>query len=322
MELISVIVPVYNVEKYLPACIESILCQTYSELEIILVNDGSPDKCPEICDEYAKKDSRVKVIHQSNQGLSSARNTGIDNSSGKYIIFVDSDDTIEPTMVEDLYTCVIKYNCSMAACGRKYVFEDGKVVCKVPDNIEKVFSFSDAIREMNTYFYFDMSAWAKIYKRELFDNIRFPVGRLSEDFFIMYKLIALSQKVAYISKPLYNYLQRKSSISRNKNINHDFITAAREQMEFLDKNYPELAIIGHTAYASANLTVLDFYIKNGVDCPREKLNEFRKAVRDNMEYIKSNKYLSKSKRIQFSLFLFSYHIYKLVFSIYRKVVRV
>jgi len=93
-------------------------------------------------------------------------------------------------------------------------------------------------------------------------------------------------------------------------------------MEFLDKNYPELAIIGHTAYASANLTVLDFYIKNGVDCPREKLNEFRKAVRDNMEYIKSNKYLSKSKRIQFSLFLFSYHIYKLVFSIYRKVVRV
>jgi len=85
MELISVIVPVYNVEKYLPACIESILCQTYSELEIILVNDGSPDKCPEICDEYAKKDSRVKVIHQSNQGLSSARNTGIDNSSGKYI---------------------------------------------------------------------------------------------------------------------------------------------------------------------------------------------------------------------------------------------
>lgn len=322
MELISIIIPIYQVEKYLQKCIESVINQTYKHLEIILIDDGSLDNCPKICDEYAKKDSRIVVIHQKNSGLSAARNTGIENSTGEYLVFVDSDDTVELNLVEDLYKCVKKSNCKMAACGRKFVFEDGKVICKLPKNLERVFSFNEAIIEMNNFYFFDMSAWGKIYNRNLFENIRFPEGKLSEDYFIMYQIIELAQKVAYISKPLYNYLQRTSSISRNKKINHDFILAAKEQMENLENRYPELKSVLHTAYASANLTVADFYIKNRVKCSSQHVNEFRMAIKENLKYINNNKNISISKKIQFYLFLFNYKIYKFIFVIYRKLRRV
>ena len=124
-ELISVIVPIYNVEKYLENCVNSILNQTYDNLEIILVDDGSPDRCPELCDKFAMLDNRIRVIHQQNGGLSKARNSGIDVARGKYLVFVDSDDTIENELIRKLYICLKKYNCKMAACSRNYVFEDG-----------------------------------------------------------------------------------------------------------------------------------------------------------------------------------------------------
>lgn len=321
-KLISLIVPIYNVEKFLPGCIESIMGQTYENIEIILVDDGSPDSCPQICDEYAGKDARIRVIHQKNKGLSGARNTGIENAQGEYLIFVDSDDTVEPTMVEDLYTYATENDCAIVACGRNYVFEDGQVICKITDEKSKVYNFEDAMHEMNTFTLFDMSAWAKIYKKELFESIRFPEGKLSEDYYIAYKLFDMAQSIGYVAKPLYNYLQRQSSISRNKKINHDFAYAAKEQMDFLDSKYPELSVLGHTAYASANLTVYDFYIKNGVKCPKDKLLEFKKAVKENMGYIRKNNRISKAKRIQFELFAKCTILYKMVFVLYRKMRRV
>ena len=322
MELISIIVPVYKVEKYLNKCINSILDQTYQNIEIILVDDGGKDKCPMICDEYAKIDQRVKVIHQENRGLSGARNVGIEMAKGEYLIFVDSDDTIEKTLVKDLYECAKKNNTPIAICGRRYVFEDGTIICKQPDNIEKTFDFKDAIIEMNKFDLFDMSAWAKIYKHDIFEKIRFPEGKLSEDYFIMYKLIELSGKVSYISKPLYNYMQRDNSISRNKNINHDFIEAAKKQLEDLEDKYPDLKETLHIAYASANLTVLDFYIKNEVKCPKEKIREFRNVVKENIIYIKSNKNIKITKKFQFYIFLLNYTLYKVIFKIFRKIRRV
>lgn len=321
-ELISVIVPIYNVEKYLEKCVNSILKQTYINLEIILVDDGSPDRCPEICDKLAKTDDRIIVIHQLNGGLSKARNIGIDVAKGAYLVFVDSDDTVECELIEKLYKCLKKYDCKMAACGRKYVFEDGKILCKVTEGIDTVYEFGDAIKEMNAFRLFDMSAWAKIYAKELFSTIRFPEGKLSEDYFVMYKLIDLANKVGYISDPLYNYLQRTSSISRNKKINHDFIEAAQTQMDYLDDKYPELKQVSHTAFASANLTVYDFYIKNGVKCPKEKKEEFRKNVQDNIEYINSNVNISLVKKVQFKLFIKNYLLYNIVFKLYRKLRRV
>jgi len=319
---ISIIIPIYNVEKYLPACVESILQQTYKNLEVILVDDGSPDRCPVICDELAQKDDRIQVIHQKNKGLSGARNTGIDNAQGDYLIFVDSDDTVEQTLVEELYTYAEKWNCAIVACGRNYIFEDGQIVCKIAHDESKVYGFEEAMQEMNSFRLFDMSAWAKIYRKELFEDIRFPEGKLSEDYYIMYKLFDKAQTIGYVAKPLYNYLQRQSSISRNKKINHDFADAAKKQMEFLDDKYPQMSVLGHTAYASANLTVYDFYLKNGVKCPKDKLLEFKKAVRDNLVYIRKNKNISKAKRIQFELFDKCAVIYKGVFVLYRKIRRV
>lgn len=319
---ISIIIPIYNVEKYLPACVESILQQTYKNLEVILVDDGSPDRCPVICDELAQKDDRIRVIHQKNKGLSGARNTGIDNAQGDYLIFVDSDDTVEQTLVEELYTYAEKWNCAIVACGRNYIFEDGQIVCKIVRDESKVYGFEEAMQEMNSFRLFDMSAWAKIYRKELFEDIRFPEGKLSEDYYIMYKLFDKAQTIGYVAKPLYNYLQRQSSISRNKKINHDFADAAKKQMEFLDDKYPQMSVLGHTAYASANLTVYDFYLKNGVKCPKDKLLEFKKAVRDNLVYIRKNKNISKAKRIQFELFDKCAVIYKGVFVLYRKIRRV
>ena len=225
-------------------------------------------------------------------------------------------------MVEDLYTYAIENDCAIVACGRNYVFEDGQIICKITDEKSKVYNFEDAMYEMNTFTLFDMSAWAKIYKKELFLNIRFPEGKLSEDYYIAFKLIDLAQAVGYVAKPLYNYLQRQSSISRNKKINHDFAYAAKEQMEYLDEKYPKLSVLGHTAYASANLTVYDFYIKNGVKCPKEKIVEFKNAVKDNLEYIRKNRRISKAKRIQFELFSINTIIYKVVFVLYRKMRRV
>ncbi len=319
---ISIIIPIYNVEKYLPTCVESILQQTYKNLEVILVDDGSPDRCPVICDELAQKDDRIRVIHQKNKGLSGARNTGIDNAQGDYLIFVDSDDTVEQTLVEELYTYAEKWNCAIVACGRNYIFEDGQIVCKIAHDESKVYGFEEAMQEMNSFRLFDMSAWAKIYRKELFEDIRFPEGKLSEDYYIMYKLFDKAQTIGYVAKPLYNYLQRQSSISRNKKINHDFADAAKKQMEFLDDKYPQMSVLGHTAYASANLTVYDFYLKNGVKCPKDKLLEFKKAVRDNLVYIRKNKNISKAKRIQFELFDKCAVIYKGVFVLYRKIRRV
>lgn len=319
---ISIIIPIYNVEKYLPACVESILQQTYKNLEIILVDDGSPDRCPVICDDLAQKDDRIRVIHQKNKGLSGARNTGIENARGDYLIFVDSDDTVEQTLVEELYTYAEKWNCAIVACGRNYIFEDGQIVCKIAHDESKVYGFEEAMQEMNSFRLFDMSAWAKIYRRELFEDIRFPEGKLSEDYYIMYKLFDKAQTIGYVAKPLYNYLQRQSSISRNKKINHDFADAAKKQMEFLDDKYPQMSVLGHTAYASANLTVYDFYLKNGVKCPKDKLLEFKKTVRNNLVYIRKNKNISKAKRIQFELFDKCAVLYKGVFVLYRKIRRV
>ena len=320
--LISIIVPIYNVEKYLEKCIDSILCQTYTNFELILVDDGSPDSCGKICDTYKEKDSRIIVIHKENGGLSSARNAGLDIAKGEYIGFVDSDDYVEPFMYAELLNAVLKDKCKLAVCNINYVFEDGKVITKVKNASNKIFKFEDAILEMNTYRLFDMGAWSKLYHRSLFDEIRFPERKLSEDFYIMYKIFDKAQKVTYVAKSCYNYLQRKNSITKNKKINHDFASAAYEQMIYLDEKYPELEVVAHTSYASSILTVYDFYLKNRVECSRETKKQFIGIVKENMSFIKKAGYLSKAKRIQFRLFIVCPRIYNLVFVFYRKIKRV
>ncbi len=209
--VISVIVPVYNVEKYLNLCVNSILNQSYKNLEIILVDDGSPDNCPKICDEYEKLDPRIKVIHKENGGLSDARNAGIEVATGEYIGFVDSDDYIAPDMYDSLYKIITENDCDMAVCravivgeGEAAIYEDSREICVLDSKV--------ALRQMICNRLFTVNAWNKLYKRDLFREIRFPKGLLYEDLATTYKLIMLSNRVAYSPMKKYAYLQRQGSI--------------------------------------------------------------------------------------------------------------
>lgn len=211
--LISVIVPVYNVEQYLSKCVDSILGQTYTNLEVILVDDGSPDNCGHICDEYAEKDRRIKVIHKKNGGLSDARNAAIDVAKGEYITFVDSDDTITPDYIETLYQLVNKYQCKIGvACLQTYL-EGANPSISQPKYREKELFILDGIQEMFYQELFDTTAPCKIFHRSLFEtSIRFPVGLLYEDLATTFRLMYKADKVAFCNRIIYNYLLRPNSI--------------------------------------------------------------------------------------------------------------
>ena len=223
MKLISVIVPVYNTEKYIEKCVMSILNQTYKNLEIILIDDGSTDNSAHICDSFAEKDDRVTVIRQPNGGVSSARNTGLDNTHGDYIMFVDSDDYIAPNMIEFLSENI--GDTDIAMCGYNSVDENGNL--SPQENV----TVADGIISTDifwNYFYTDtriyyVTFWAKLYKSHLWNNVRFPLNTLHEDEFAVHQIISQCSKIAVSKKPLYFYLQRESSIMhtqfKTKNLN-------------------------------------------------------------------------------------------------------
>ena len=240
--LISVIIPVYNVEKYIYKCVESIKNQTYKNLEIILVDDGSPDNCPQICDELSKSDSRIKVIHKKNGGLSDARNTGIKKSSGEYIFFADSDDYVEITIIEKLYNALKASQADMSICGYRLVDESGNELSKHNKFESREFTKSEVLQAMadRTYNWILGVAWNKLYKRSLFNNISYPKGKLHEDDYVSHELYNLCEKVCVINENLYNYVQRNGSIINSAwNVHHaDGAEALLNRIDFAYKyNY-------------------------------------------------------------------------------------
>lgn len=210
-KLISVIVPCYNVEQYLPRCIDSILKQTYKNLEVWLVDDGSPDRCGEICDEYAKTDSRIKVIHKKNGGLSDARNAALDIAKGEYIVFVDSDDYIAPNHIRGLYDLLTEYHADIAV-NPPCVFLQGNMPRPCGDDKIYIFSGHEAFQNMFYQKQIETSAWGKMYKRELFEGIRYPYGLYFEDNPTTYKLLLKSNRVVFQNRQSYFYLIRSNSI--------------------------------------------------------------------------------------------------------------
>ena len=213
--LISVIVPVYNVEKYLERCIDSIIDQTYKNIEIIIVNDGSTDNCASIIKGLQEKDSRIKSYYQANAGLSAARNTGIENSSGDYYLFVDSDDYIHPQMVEILYKNLIDYEADLSVCDLHWI-EEGKDAEEYVQNNPVVYSGKEVLRKLIGDDLISVVAWNKLYKKEIFKDIRYPVGRLHEDEFVIHKILSKCNKSVYTDAKLYYYIKRKGSIVRVK----------------------------------------------------------------------------------------------------------
>lgn len=244
-KLISVIVPVYNVELYLKDCVESLLNQTYKNLEIILVDDGSTDNSGVMCDEYGNKSGVIRVIHQRNGGLSNARNTGLKAAKGHYVCFVDSDDYVNESYLQILYSSVEENHCPIAECG-VLKFNDGEdLVLAETSQKPHLYSSKEWLTESGVGDFLNCAAWNKIYERALFDDIQFPDGRVYEDEATTYKLVYKANRVYRCYQKLYYYRVRSNSIITSniteKKLN-DSISCLQERAEFFDSlNEVELA---------------------------------------------------------------------------------
>lgn len=241
MDLISVIVPIYKVEPYLETCIISLVNQTYKELEIILVDDGSPDKCGEICDKWAKIDSRISVIHKHNGGLSDARNSGIEIARGKYIAFVDSDDWIDLNYYEILHNQLLKSHASIAASGVVFSYKDHEDK-QMYNQKAGIYTSEEALKTIQNNEGFLAVAWNKLYLKELFKEIRYPYGIIHEDEFVTYRVISNASKLVLCPDALYHYRQRDGSIMTEGNCEKEkyVLDAYLERIDLFKKRYPSL----------------------------------------------------------------------------------
>lgn len=241
-KLISVIVPVYNVEHYLNRCVDSILAQTYSDLEILLVDDGSTDNSGAICDAYARQDARVQVIHKKNGGLSDARNCGIEHAKGRYFCFVDSDDGIAPQMIEVLYRELLENAADISAVGWKAFDTEAFPSIEEQEASSKILQPKEAIRQILCSEELGDFAWNKLYKCSLFQEIQYPYGRMMEDQGTTYKLLDKCQGVAYCPVPLYFYYQRPGSILHKRTLKfyEDKWDMGCQRYQYIREKYPDM----------------------------------------------------------------------------------
>lgn len=318
MAKVSVIVPIYKVENYMLKCIDSILSQTLTDLEIILVDDGSPDHCGEICDEYEAKDSRVKVIHKKNGGLSDARNAGLVIATGEYIGFVDSDDYITPEMFKLLVELCEKNHTKIAGCDLAYVYDNSSKKEIRSTYEEKVFISQDFFKKMlDVKCFLRTGVWNKLYKAELFKTVRFPNGKLFEDVGTMYKLIFQVDRISYASVPCYLYLKhRAGAITSGKysEKEYDRLEMNTNMVEYIRDYQPELlnTAMGYRAI-NCNLSIVNSMINSKIK-DIQMIELIRKDTYKNFKYvIKSEQ--AAIKKIQVFIMAVNFNLYKALYSI-------
>ncbi len=302
--MISVIVPVYKVEKYLDRCVDSIVGQTYKNLEIILVDDGSPDSCPSMCDEWAKKDSRIKVIHKQNGGPSDARNAGMKVANGEYIGFVDSDDYISSDMYERLLDSIEKTDSDISCCGAKMVWEDGRERLLTPDG-EHILDNLQAVKSIICEDVLKQVVWNRLYKTELVSDIMFPVGKYHEDVFWNYKAISRAKKVSALSAPCYFYTQREGSImsAGYSEKRMDAVSAYEERSDFMAENYPSLLPLARSKQIGCYLHHYQLLTLSDYERKNELLKDlFERAKKADKEWQKCT-YTPLKQKMWYRLFL-------------------
>ena len=252
--LISIIIPIYKVEAYLDRCVQSVADQTYRNLEIILVDDGSPDRCPDICDSWSEKDSRIRVIHKENGGLSDARNAGIRAATGELIGFVDGDDYISGEMYEILYDRILADGSDIAACGVNMIWEDSGKTRLMTKEGTVVLNHEDAMRACIDETWLIPPVWNKLYRKELVNDLFFPVGKYHEDVFWTWKAIAKAESVSFTGEPCYYYVQRAASIMGEKYSlkRLDAIEAKIERLDYLRANEKD----NHELLADAEINLI------------------------------------------------------------------
>lgn len=325
MELISVIVPVYNVEEYLGACMKSILGQSYENLEVILVDDGSTDFSGNLCDEYARHDKRIKVIHQKNGGLSNARNTGIKAASGEYLVFVDSDDTIKKEHIKELYNAAKGQGAKMSICAIDEIYPNGKHINYGAGFKSKLLDQRTCLKRLLKDESFNVSAYAKLYHKDLWRSVRFPEGKLHEDLGTTYRLILKCSKIAYIPSPTYCYIKRKGSIANTKVYDDkklDIIELTDKMCDAIDKKYKgDLDELTKVRRMHSRFSVLRQMLTS--EEPLTKAQEKTKTelanyVRDHKDDVAKNPEASRRDKIALKTFLSNEKLFKLGWKFYEK----
>lgn len=314
-ELISIIIPVYGVEDYLGECVDSVLAQSYPKLEILLIDDGSPDRCGEICDQYAEAHSQIRVIHQKNGGLSDARNAGLEKAAGRYISFIDSDDIVDSNYIMHLYEALKHNDADISQCMFTSRRED---LGACDEQVELCMSGEEAFRKLLLMQRIGVSSCAKLISQDLFQQVRFPIGRINEDTCTTYKLLYEAKKVVCISQRLYYYRIRQGSIMhcglRPKQL--DILSVPYEMKKYLKERadlYSE-----ELDYYRMRLTIhLYHQLLTGTDW-KEMVEEKENIRKQLCELKKGNPYFSKKYEILLTVLRMNAGIYALLVRLFIK----
>ena len=312
--LISVIIPVYNVEKYLNQCLDSVINQTYKNLEIVLINDGSTDKSGEICDYYSQKDDRITVIHKENGGQALARNIALEMIKGEVVAFVDSDDWIDPDMYSDMMSFMLEKNLDVVFCGAKrvtdsesvvdYVYYPDRAICDVDEVTRKL--LTDEIGGHPCF---------KLYRRYCWDNVTFPEGRIFEDLAISFRpFLNAKNKIGFLEEPYYNYRMNPcgTCLKKKPNLCYCIYLAMKDHYEFSVDHFPELAdkcMAGTVVQALQTIT--DYYKNNWMDHTKIMTDVFRFLDLNKRSVRGCYKFLTKKDRLKIRLYYFSKQLYKM-----------
>lgn len=297
---VSVIIPVYNVEKYLKKCVNSVIKQTYHNLEIILVDDGSTDGSGQLCDRIEKKDTRIKVFHKSNGGLSDARNYGIEHSTGDYITFIDSDDVVSINLISHLLNISEKYNADISICNPTHIFNNVSLNFEDATKV-RLLSSTQALNMMFYQKDFLVSAWGKLYSSNIFNKIKFPVGMIFEDVAIMYKLFYLSNRIVYSNAKYYGYYHRENSITTQDFSENDLdILKICDSLKAFSEKHPETKKSIRCYTVNANFRVY-------LNAP--KIKKYRNVIIKCQRYISDNatnvlKDPNARRKLKMAIFLF------------------
>ena len=316
-ETISIIIPVYNVNNYLDRCVQSVLTQSYPDLEVILVDDGSTDGSSLLCDRWADTDSRVRVIHKENGGVSDARNAGLDAATGRYLGFVDSDDYIAPDMYEKLYRALQENRAEVSICNFLFVDENGNPLAEernlgfpIRDEVISGIDVLQKMHSMNRGIFYVFS-WNKLYREELFSDVRFPKGKLSEDSFIVHKILGKCERVACITDICYYYVQRSGSYMHNRSC-MSYLNEAEARFEHMQYYY-HLGLYrcaGH-AYCDAGFKLQQAAAKRKT-MPEysAELDEAFQTFRQNVKY---REYCTPKEKLQSAIIYCSPQLYHFIF---------
>lgn len=310
---ISIIVPVYNVEKYLKKCVDSILNQTFRDFELILVDDGSPDNSGDICDQYAREDNRVRVIHKQNGGLSSARNAGIENAKGKFLSFIDSDDYIDTDMIEILHNDIVSDEIDISTIG--YYDQYGSNIINSQKNINsmEILSNEQAIEKILEGKELTANVWNKLYKSKLFETIRFVDKVIAEDAFIIVDLLLLCRNVSLNKNFKYHYVHRKASITTSdyNDKDRDTIVAWEYNLSLIKEHFPSLSGKAFSRVCWANFYVLDklSQINAKNDKESETYEVVKKFLIKNSYHILRSNNFTKNRKVSLFILMISNKLY-------------